>query len=94
METTQNRGNQVLENNGWGRVTRKDKEDRPIKGENQERGGNKKESKGIYLVGGGRKVALHDGRKVKKEWKRRDTSSETQQPTSITSTLCAEYGMA
>ena len=39
METTQNRGNQALENNGWGRVTRKDKEDRPIKGENQERGG-------------------------------------------------------
>ena len=58
------------------------------------RKGNKKGSKGIYLMGGGRKVALHDGRTAKKEWKRRGTSSETQQPTSITSTLSAKKGMA
>ena len=94
METTQNRGNQALENNGRGRVTRKDREDRPMGGGRSKREGNKKESKGIYLVGGRRKLALHDSRKVKKEWKRRDTSSETQQPTSITSTLSAWYGMA
>ena len=30
------------------------------------RKGNKKGSKGIYLMGGGRKVALHDGRTAKK----------------------------
>ena len=59
-------------------------------GERSNRKGNKKESKGIYLVGGGRKVALHDGRTAKKERKRRGTSSETQQPTSITSTLSAK----
>ena len=62
--------------------------------ERSKREGNKKESKGIYLVGGGRKVALHDGRTAKKEWKRRGTSSETQQPISITSTLSAKKGMA
>ena len=45
METTQNRGNQALENNGWGRITRKDREDRPIwgGGEKQQEGKQERE---------------------------------------------------
>ena len=81
MKTTAGEGSpgRIGKTGPWGRSNRK---------------GNKKESKGIYLVGGRRQVALHDGRTAKKEWKRRGTSSETQQPISITSTLSAKKGMA
>ena len=43
METTQNRGNQALENNGWKRVARKDREDRPMEGEKRKGGKQERE---------------------------------------------------
>ena len=43
METTQNRGNQALGNNGRGRVARKDREDRPMGWGKQQEGKQERE---------------------------------------------------